>query len=109
MDNPLETAQNPATISGITATAGVKSALLEFDVDDFQVQWGAIIFRAVGAAPTGLQTEVVAVIPVTGDTANNQYQDLNLTTGLVYHYKVQAFTTDGQKGTLSADASATPT
>lgn len=103
---------NQATAAGsddtVGATAGVKSVSLVINDGDVAVGWGTVIYRKIGSAPTGIFTEVIAVIPWIRDTGV-QYTDLKLTPGLVYHYKVKSFSISGDYGDLSGDTSATPT
>jgi len=90
------------------ATAGVKSIQLAITCDANSDNWGNIIYRKVGSQPTGLQTEVIAVIPRVNDD-DITYDDLRLTTGLEYYYRIQTFDLYGFKATIGTEQHATPT
>lgn len=106
--SPDQGAAVPTATTASGATAGVKSILLEYDNAADADNWGTIIYRKAGGAPTGLQTEVIAVVQ-TVSGATEFYNDLGLTTGVNYHYKFGAFGIGGELAALSADLNATPT
>lgn len=106
--DPAATPASAGALSTPAATAGVKSIAFTVDCAVNADTWGIIVFRAVGAAPTGLQTEVIAITEYqSGGTAG--IQDLGLTPGVEYHYRAIAFSKSGQETALTADVDATPT
>lgn len=105
--SPADATLTPANITAFTATAGVRQITVDVTLAAVAENWGLILWRTVGAAPTNIQTEVIAVIQAT--TTPVQYVDLGLTPGVNYFYEAQGFTLRGEKGVIGAPANATPT
>ena len=91
-----------------SAVAGVKSIQVNITWPDDADVWGGILYRKAGGAPDGLQTEVIAVLPSINNSTQG-YQDLGLTPGITYHYKIRGFLLNGGTSDLSSAVSATPT
>lgn len=105
--DPTDTQSTGMNTVDVTATAGVRSVSINLDPSTPAVNWGYYLFRKIGSAPTGILSEVIAVIPSGADETD--YTDLGLTPGLVYYYKAQSFLEDGTLNVLSDPANATPT
>jgi len=106
-----ETPAAESDLAGIAsndaATAGVGQIQYDVDITTLNQNWGIIIFRKTGSAPTGVHTEAVAVIEaLTADTFT--FVDTGLEPG-TYYYKSQPFSLEGVKGALSGGANATVT
>lgn len=104
---PAESGETPATVSAMTATAGVRQITLDITLTTLTTNWGLIVFRKETSAPSNIQTEVIAVIAAT--TSPIVFVDRDLTPGTAYYYEVQPFAIDGTKGTVGATANASPT
>lgn len=88
------------------ATAGVKQITATTTNSSFANSYGAVLFAKKGSAPTGVKSEVKAVLYlVDGNPAT--FVHTGLTPGDVWHYKWRVFTDSGKYGTLGADGSAT--
>jgi hypothetical protein len=98
----------PATLAGVAPSAptlvitgGVHNASVAITQGANAPDFGYYVYRKLGAAPSGLLSELIAVIEY--DAAVTYYSDSPLTAG-TYHYKAIGFMETALKGTLSADA-----
>ena len=103
----------PATLAGvtpsaptITATGGVHNIGLSIadGANPPDTSWW--IYRKLGGAPSGLVSELIAVVPYSASPT--LFSDSPLVPG-VYHYKAKGLLETGLFGTLSAGANATAT
>jgi len=95
------------TTQTVVAAGGVRSLSLTITTSAYANDWGYVVYRKLGAAPTGIWSEICAVVPQSG-SADSVFNDTPLAAG-VWHYKVLAFDNQGGKGTLTADESDTVT
>lgn len=86
----------------LAITGGVHNASVAITEGADAPDWGYKLYRKLGSAPSGLASELVAVIEYDG--AITYYSDSPLDPG-TYHYKAIGFMLDGKPGTLSAGAS----
>jgi len=98
----------PETLAGVAPSAptlvitgGVHNASVAITQGANAPDFGYYVYRKLGAAPSGLLSELIAVIEY--DAAVTYYSDSPLTAG-TYHYKAVGFLKTALKGTLSADA-----
>lgn len=105
--SPPAAAHSGTTISAHTYTGGARHAVLDFTLTTASNQWGLIILRSTAEITAFSWANVVAVIPVGGDTTL-QHTESDLDAG-TYHYRACTFTDDGVFGTLLADATAVVT
>jgi len=102
------TQEYPATLVGVAPSAptlvitgGVHNASVAITQGANAPDWGYYVYRKLGGAPSGLISELVAVIECVG--AVTYFSDSPLAAG-TYHYKAIGFMETALKGTLSADA-----
>lgn len=106
MTSDTDYSMTPGTVVTPIATAGVKQIVLTLSLSVAADNWGQVVFAKLGSAPTGVKSEVVAMVKDI-DTANVTFVHSGLTIGETWHYKSRPFAEDGSWGTLSADANAT--
>jgi hypothetical protein len=106
-ETPAAESDLAGTATNDTATAGVGQIQYDVDITTLNQNWGIIIFRKTGSAPTGIHTEAVAVIEALSTTTFT-YVDTGLEPG-TYYYKSVPFSLEGVKGALSGGANATVT
>jgi hypothetical protein len=99
------TVRQAATTSQPTIAAAAAPARATITITDGggTAAWGYVLYRKSGSAPSGVATEVIAIIP--NDGAGATYIDSDLPAA-TYHYKAQPFQTDDLKGPISADCNA---
>jgi hypothetical protein len=86
------------------ATAAVKSLVITW-VDSAGVNdWATFIFRSTAAITTPQSSQLVGIV----GKGTQTFTDLKLTSGTVYHYKLQGTETGGTIGTATADFTGTP-
>jgi len=99
-------AGTPCTTAVVTGTGGVGQASLSVALGTLNDNWGIAIFAKLGAAPTGIFTEVIFIDQALVTPA------LSVITPLVagtWHFKARPFSLYGDWGTLGADATAVVT
>jgi hypothetical protein len=105
--NPARTL-DPATLTGCTSTAGVKSATVSANIDVENDNWGAVLFLNADGTTSGLKSEVVAVKKGNGSDPI-VFELSGLKTGTTYNASAITFSTDGKFGVLTVNTSFTPT
>jgi hypothetical protein len=104
---PAAEASTPLTITTAPLTGGIGQITMVITPSGGTAIWGYAIFRSTAEITTPSPANCVAVIEADGANAVT-FLDSPLVAG-TYHYRVCAFNTDGIKGTVLADASATAT
>jgi len=97
-----------ATFDTPVCTAQVKSVLTGFTVNPLAQNWGAAIYRKVGAAPGESRAECVRIIPALSAAAFT-WTDIEVTVGTDYYYDATGFSDDGVGGVELQLGNAIPT
>lgn len=103
MDNA--TTARPGTAAGtpsLTITTGVKRNTVSIAKGSGATPIGYALYGKLGSAPTGVATELIAVVPYTAATSTWIHTDPATGT---WHYKATAFTGTGDYSAISTDAS----
>lgn len=90
-----------------SATGGVRSMDLEWDITSLDDVWGVILFRSDSTGFSTALSNAVRVIPVDA-TGSLIYTDSNLTPG-TYYYNSRFFTKEGSLGPEEGEQSGTAT
>ncbi len=90
-----------ANVTAMAAVVSLKYVQLTWTASADLDGWAVYVYRALGAAPTGLNSELVAVLP----RAVTTYNDGPLASG-TWHYKFRAVHIEGGGTVLSADVTA---
>ncbi len=95
-NNPAPTAAAPGSSPTLaTVVRSGKYAVVDWTEPTTADVWALAVYRKLGAAPTGIQNELMAVVP---DNANN-YQDGPLQAG-TYFYALASISRQGGRGPL---------
>jgi hypothetical protein len=105
--SPPEEVASAITVTTMTLTGGVGQCTVAITPSTGTAIWGFVLFRSTAEITTPAWSNAVAVIEADG--ANQVTHVDSPLDPATYHYRCVAFTVDGVKGTVKADASASVT
>ncbi len=106
--DPATEANTPGTLTGESATAGVRSITIADTVSVLAENWGIVLYRSVTTGFTPSRNNMYHIIPAVSATAFS-FLDTAVIVGTPYYYRGRAITDDGVAGALWAEITATPT
>ncbi len=106
--DPATEVGTPGTLTGESATAGVRSITIDDTVSVLADNWGILLYRSVTTAFTPSRNNMYHIIPAVSAAAFS-FLDTAVVVGTPYYYRGRAITDDGVAGALWAEITATPT
>lgn len=105
-DYPNVPDASPSAPSTFTAVAGIKSAIITIaNAGVTPIDYGWYIYQDKTTGFTIAPSNVVRVLPI----STLVFRITGLDTGVPYFFRARGFSTGGQHGTASAEATCTPT